>query len=86
MIDNGLCIQAADVNDGWVIGCRYDVLSVQELSQVPTNPGSCSIDGDTGLAACALLDALNTAANRRGCREVLAHNRACAFLSNLVPR
>eukprot|EP01045_Picozoa_sp_COSAG04_P021071 COSAG04_NODE_2229_length_4486_cov_1.760656_3_plen_412_part_00 len=56
------------------------MLSVQELSQVPTNPGSCSIDGDTGLAACALLDALNTAANPRAF-QLAASPRDCTVAS-----
>ena len=60
------------------IAARYDVLSVQELSQVPTNPGSCSVDGETGTAACSLLDALNGAAAPRTF-ELAASPRACTF-------
>ena len=60
------------------IAARYDVLSVQELSQVPTNPGSCSVDGETGTAACSLLGALNGAAAPRTF-ALAASPRACTF-------
>lgn len=59
------------------IAARYDVLSVQELSQVPTAPGSCSVDGTTGAAACSLLAALNTAAAPRTF-ALAASPRACS--------
>ncbi len=62
------------------IASRYDVLAVQELSQLPSTPGSCSIDGTTGPAACALLDALNTAATPRTF-QLAASPRACSASS-----
>eukprot|EP01043_Picozoa_sp_COSAG02_P037339 COSAG02_NODE_2793_length_8017_cov_6.303738_3_plen_667_part_00 len=58
------------------VAARYDVLSVQELSQMPTNPGPCSVDGTTGAAACSLLAALNVAAAPRTF-ALAASPRAC---------
>jgi hypothetical protein len=63
------------------IASRYDVLSVQELSQLPgSNPASCSIDGITGPAACSLLSALNTAAAPRTF-QLAASPRECTVSS-----
>ncbi len=62
------------------IASRYDVLSVQELSQLPSVPGSCSVDGTTGLAACTLLDALNAASSPRTF-QLAASPRACTASS-----
>ena len=62
------------------IAARYDVLSVQELSQLPTTDGGCSVDGATGPAACSLLAALNTAAAPRTF-QLAASPRACTVAS-----
>eukprot|EP01050_Picozoa_sp_SAG11_P032037 SAG11_NODE_10219_length_846_cov_1.036145_2_plen_206_part_01 len=63
------------------IAARYDMLAIQELSQLPGNDlGSCSEDGETGTAACTLLDALNTAAAPRTF-ELAASPRTCTVSS-----
>ena len=47
---------------------------------MPTNPGSCSVDGATGQAACTLLDALNDATPGRTF-ELAASPRDCTAAS-----